>query len=271
MEKSTIVGLVGGILAVSVGMVLKGAHLSALWNPAAIMIIFVGTAAALFMAFPMADMKKLPKLFKIIFREPELMSKAEMIRLFVDWGGIARREGLLALEAISDTVTDPFLKNGLKMIIDGSDNEFVRDVLLEDIAAMEERHRSGALIFTQAGTYAPTLGVLGAVIGLVAALGNLKDIDKLGHSIAAAFIATLFGIFSGYVLWHPIANKLKRISKRETEIKLMMVEGLLSFAAGSSPNMIKQKLIVYLSPAERMQMEVAEKAGTEGSPVVQPT
>lgn len=271
MEKSTIVGLVSGILAVGVGMVLKGANLSALWNPAAYMIIFVGTAASLFMGFPMSDMKKFPKLFKVIFTEPKLIEKTELIRLFVEWGGIARREGLLALESTAESVDDPFLKNGLKMIIDGSDNEFVRDVLLEDISAMEERHRTGALMFTQAGTYAPTLGVLGAVIGLVAALGNLKDIDKLGHSIAAAFIATLFGIFTGYVLWHPIANKLKRISKKEAEIKLMMVEGLLSFAAGSSPNMIKQKLLVFLPPNERIQLEAAERTGTEGAPVVQPS
>lgn len=271
MEKSTIIGIVSGVLAVGVGMILKGAHLSALWNPAAIMIIFVGTAASLFVAFPMTDMKKIPKLFKVVFHEPKLLSKNELIRLFVEWGGIARREGLLALESTSESVTDPFLKNGLKMIIDGSDNEFVRDVLLEDVSAMEERHRVGAQVFTQAGMYAPTLGVLGAVIGLISALGNLNDIEKLGHSVAAAFIATLFGIFTGYVLWHPMSNKLKRISKQEAEIKLMIVEGLLSFAAGSSPNMIKQKLLVYLTPTERLQIDVAEKAGSEGAPVVQPT
>lgn len=193
----------------------------------------------------------MPTLFKLIFKHRPMMEKQELIEKFVEWGTIARREGLLALEATAESVEDPFLKNGMKMLIDGSDSEFVRDVMLEDVHAMEERHRVGAQIFSQAGTYAPTLGVLGAVVGLIAALGNLNDIEKLGHSIAAAFIATLFGIFSGYVLWHPIANKLKRMSKEEVEIKLMMVEGLITFGLGGSANSIRQKLLVFLPASQR--------------------
>ncbi len=255
MEKSTIIGLVSGFIAVGVGMVLKGAKIEALWNPAAMLIIFLGTFASLCMAFPMSDVKKIPKLFKLIFSQPKLMEKKELIERFVEWGTIARREGLLALEVTADSVEDHFLKNGMKMLIDGSDSEFVRDVMLEDIHAMEDRHKVGAQLFSQAGTYAPTLGVLGAVIGLIAALGNLNDIDKLGHSIAAAFIATLFGIFSGYVLWHPISNKLKRMSKKEVEIKLMMVEGLITFGLGGSANSIRQKLLVFLPASERLKTE----------------
>lgn len=251
MEKSTLIGLVSAVIAVGVGMVMKGASLSALYNPAAYLIIFLGTFASLCMAFPMSDVKKLPTLFKLIFKHQQRMEKQELIEKFVEWGTIARREGLLALEVTAEGVEDPFLKNGMKMLIDGSDSEFVRDVMLEDIHAMEERHRVGAQLFTQAGTYAPTLGVLGAVVGLIAALGNLNDIEKLGHSIAAAFIATLFGIFSGYVLWHPIANKLKRMSKEEVEIKLMMVEGLITFGLGGSANSIRQKLLVFLPSSQR--------------------
>ena len=106
-------------------------------------------------------------------------------------------------------------------------------------------------MFTQAGTYAPTLGVLGAVIGLIAALGNLADIDKLGHAIAAAFVATLLGIFTGYVLWHPFANKLKIMSNKEAEIRKMMVEGILSLQAGDSPTAIEAKLMVFIPANER--------------------
>ncbi|MBJ8191781.1 MotA/TolQ/ExbB proton channel family protein, partial [Bacillus cereus] len=133
-------------------------------------------------------------------------------------------------------------RGGMRMIIDGNDQEFVRDVLMEDINATEDRHRSGALIFSQAGMYAPTLGVLGAVVGLIAALADLSDMEKLSHAIAAAFIATLLGIFTGYVLWHPMSNKLKRLSKKEVELKLMMVEGLLSIQSGISTIAISQKL-----------------------------
>ncbi|MBM7856125.1 chemotaxis protein MotA [Desulfohalotomaculum tongense] len=251
MEKSTFIGLALGVIAITVGMVLKGAHLAALWNPAAYLIIFGGTAASIFVSFPMAELKKVPKLFKMIFKPQELMSKQEMVSLCVELAGFTRREGLLALDDKLKEIDDDFLKNGLQMIIDGSDSEFVRATMTEEIYATEERHRAGALIFTQAGTYAPTLGVLGAVIGLIAALGNLTDIEKLGHSIAAAFIATLLGIFSGYVLWHPIANKLRRLSRREIELKQIAVEGVVSIASGISPIAIEQSLLVYLSAEER--------------------
>ncbi|WP_166244245.1 flagellar motor stator protein MotA [Paenibacillus turpanensis] len=251
MEKSSIIGIVLGIVAVVGGMVLKHAPIAALVNPAAIVIIMVGTAASLFIAFPMAEISKIGKLFGIVFKGQTLISKQEVIRMFTEWASITRREGLLALESKVDEIDDSFLKGGMRMIIDGNDHDFVRDVLMEDIHATEDRHKAGALIFTQAGTYAPTLGVLGAVIGLIAALGNLSDINALGASISAAFIATLYGIFTGYVLWHPIANKLKRMSKKEMEIKLMMVEGLLSIQSGVSTVAISQKLSVFLTPTER--------------------
>lgn len=251
MEKSTVFGLILGVIAVVIGMLLKGASLAALYNPAAYLIIFAGTAAALLIAFPMSEVKKFPVLMKKVFKEQKLPKKAELIGKFVNWGTITRREGLLALENYLDANEDPFLYSGVQMAIDGMDQEFVETVMSEEIHAMEERHRAGALIFTQAGTYAPTLGVLGAVIGLVAALGNLNDIEKLGHSIAAAFIATLFGIFTGYVLWHPIANKLKRLSRQEVEVKQLIVEGVLALQSGLSPVAIEKKLMSYLPLSER--------------------
>src|SRR5690625_268877 len=128
------------------------------------------------------------------------------------------------------------------MDVDGRNTEFIRDVLMEKIVAMEKRHEEGAQVFTQAGTYAPTLGVLGAVVGLIAALGNMDNMEVLGAAISAAFIATLFGIFTGYILWHPFANKLKEKSKQEVRVKRIMVEGVLSITTGESPNVIRDKL-----------------------------
>src|SRR5690606_15471077 len=121
-----------------------------------------------------------------------------------------------------------------------------------------ERHRNGAALFTSAGGAAPTLGVLGAVVGLIGALGHMDDVGALGTSIAAAFVATLYGIFSGYVLWHPIATRLKQISKKEVELKMMIVEGLLSIQSGVSTIAIQQKLAVFLSPTERREDEEEE-------------
>jgi len=182
------------------------------------------------------------------------------LKLFVELSQIARREGILALESRVSDIEDQFFKSGLNMVIDGMDPEFVGDVLDAELEVMEQRHNDGMAIFTQAGTYAPTLGVLGAVVGLIAALGSLNDIDKLGHSIAAAFIATLLGIFTGYVLWLPIANKLKMLSKLEIAEKRMIIEGVLSLQAGDSPTAIEAKLMVFIPQSERDQIKDS-KAG----------
>jgi chemotaxis protein MotA len=252
---TTLIGLVLAIVFIGVGMVLKGVSFEALVNPAAFLIIFGGTIATLFVAFPMSEMRKIPILLKIAFSEPKLPAKEEVIEMMVEWSMVSRREGVLALEEIAESVKDPFLKNGLEMIIDGSDRSQMEEILFDELEATAERHKAGSLVFSQAGMYAPTLGVLGAVVGLIAALGNLQDMDKLGHSIAAAFIATLLGIFSGYVLWHPISNKLKRISKKEQDIKIMMIEGLLAIQEGLTPKLMERKLAVYLPSTARGKKE----------------
>ncbi len=253
MDKTSLIGIILAIIAVGVGMVFKGVSPAVLLNPAAILIILVGTVAAVVIAFPASEIKRVPKLFGILFKEQKVQDTKELIRLFSEWAQLARKEGLLALEAKTDEIEDPFLKNGLSLSVDGQSAEYIRDVLTEEIEAMEERHRSGALIFTQAGTYAPTLGVLGAVIGLIAALGNMSDAEALGHAISAAFVATLMGIFTGYVLWHPFANKLKRKSHVEASQKYLMIEGVLSILEGEAPRVIEQKLASYLPVSERRQ------------------
>jgi len=263
MDKASITGIILGLVAVVVGMAAKGANPAALLNMAAFLIIFVGTAASLFIAFPMSEVKKFPTLVKIIFNEQTLPSERDLIPLFTEWAGIARKEGLLALETKVDEVEEPFLKHGMKMVIDGQPPEMVRSMMEDEVAAMEDRHLANASIFTQAGTYAPTLGVLGAVIGLIAALGNMKDIDALGAAIAAAFVATLLGIFSGYVLWHPFANKLKRKSKKEQKIKLLIIEGVLAIQEGVSARVIEDKLLTYI-PSKERQLNVEAPAGQEG-------
>ncbi|PIC64518.1 flagellar motor protein MotA [Sporosarcina sp. P13] len=266
MDLSTVVGLVLGLVTLIVGMTLKGVTPDALLNPAAILIIIAGTIAAVVIAFPMNELKKVPKLLKIIFTQQKFTSDADLIRLFSSWADVARREGLLALEAKIVDINDPFLKNGLGLAIDGQNADYIRDVLSEEVEAMQDRHSVGALIFTQAGTYAPTLGVLGAVIGLIAALKDMNNIDALGQAISAAFIATLLGIFTGYVLWHPFANKLVRKSREEVRQRTMVIEGILSVLEGEAPRVIEQKLASYLSVEDRkkLAMDSSEGAGKVG-------
>ncbi|WP_338471774.1 flagellar motor stator protein MotA [Niallia sp. XMNu-256] len=254
MDIASVIGVVLGLIAVGVGMVLKGVDTTVLINPAAILIIILGTIASVTIAFPMSELKRVPKLFKILFTNPKMTNPAQLIVLFSDLAQLARKEGLLALEARIHDIKDPFLINGLTLAVDGQSADYIRDVLSEEIEAMEERHRAGAQIFTQAGTYAPTLGVLGAVIGLIAALGDMSDTVTLGQAISAAFVATLMGIFTGYVLWHPFANKLKQKSRIEAQYKYMMIEGILSILEGEAPRIIEQKLASYLPTSERKRI-----------------
>ncbi len=251
MDKTSVFGIVIGLLALGVGMVLKGVSMSALANPAAILIIVGGTVGVLLIAFPMEEIKKVPKLFKVIFTENKGMGVKELIPFFSDLAQLARQEGILALDSKIGDIENNFLQRGLRFAIDGQNADYIRAILSEEIDAMEQRHSANASIFAQAGTYAPTLGVLGAVIGLISALGNMQDMDALGHAISAAFIATLLGIFSGYVLWHPFANKLKRKSKLEAHVKEIMIEGILSIIEGEAPRVIEEKLASYLPESER--------------------
>lgn len=262
MDKTSWIGIIIGFIVLVGGLILKGSDPIALYNPAALLIIFAGTAASILIAFPINEVKKIPSLFKVIFSEVKLIPVKELIPMFTEWAIVARKDGLLALEDQAEEVENPFLQRGLKMVVDGQSQESIREMLEEEISAMEERHDVGAKIFTQAGTYAPTLGVLGAVIGLVAALGHLDDIALLGKSISAAFIATLFGIFTGYVLWHPFANKLKRKSQQEVTNKLIMLEGLLAIQEGLPVRVVEEKLLTHLSLKDRV-LETDEGEGIQ--------
>lgn len=253
MDKSSIIGLVVGIIAIFIGMILKGIHPSSLNNMAAILIIILGTMASVTIAFPTNELKKVPALFKILFSEQKMMNMADVIKTFSNWARISRSEGILALERELENIEDKFLKDGMEMAIDGKSPDYIRDVLLAEIELMEERHKGGAQIFSQAGTYAPTLGVLGAVVGLIAALSDISDTEQLGYAISSAFVATLLGIFTGYVLWNPFANKLRRKSKQEAELKMLMIEGIISIIEGENPKSIEKKLSYFLPADERVK------------------
>ena len=179
MEKSTVIGIFLGLIGVFVGMAIKGANMAILINPAAFLIIFVGTAASIFIAFPMSEVKKFPTLLKIAFTEQKLIPKAELIRLFTEWAMITRREGLLALESHVDEIEEPFLRNGMRMIIDGNDQDFGQGCT----DGRNRRHRRkaqsrGQHVFPGWYLHPDTRGA-GAVVGLIGALSNMSDLDVL--------------------------------------------------------------------------------------------
>ena len=173
MNVSTVLGIIVGLATLIGGIVLKGSSLSALANPAALVIIFVGTFAALLNAFPMSTIAKLPTYFGLIFGSSKQPEEMELAKEFITLAQAARRDGILSLERME--FNEPFIKLGASMLVDGVDPEILEDVMEQHLEAMEDRHKVGAQVFAQAGMYAPTLGVMGAVIGLVAALGNLNE------------------------------------------------------------------------------------------------
>ncbi len=215
LEKSTVIGLIMGVISIFVGMILKGAPLTALNNPAAFLIIIGGTFSCLFIGFRMEQLGNFTKLIKKTCQVPQLQEKGQLVQQFIELSQIARREGILALESKAQEIQDPFFRTGLGMVIDGMDPDFVGDVLDAELAIMQERHAEGRSMFTQAGTYAPTLGVLGAVVGLI------------------------------------FANKLKIMSEQEVSQKRMIIEGILSLQAGDSPTAIEAKLMVFIPQTER--------------------
>jgi chemotaxis protein MotA len=255
MDLFIIIGLIVGLFAVLAGLLMKGASVSILFSPEAMIVILVGTVAAIMNSFPKKEFLNVPRLFGVIFRDKGNENPAEIIKQIVEMSQLTRKNGLLSLEGKISEVNNLFMKEGLQLIVDGGEPDYIRQILTGQIEAMEERHRTGASIFSTAGGTSPTLGVLGAVIGLIGALGNLNDTEKLGESIAAAFVATLYGIFFGYVVWHPFSNRLKRKSHEEVINMNIMLEGILAIQEGRNPKTIEQKLLSMLSPKERGKFE----------------
>jgi chemotaxis protein MotA len=255
MDIFLVIGVITGLFAVVVGMIVKGANIAVLLNPAAAIIILVGTLAAVMNSFPRKEFLKIPKVFGALFGEKGVEDSASIVEQIVEMAQETRKNGLLSLEKVAHNMENKFMKKGLEMVVDGIDAETISDTLNIEIESMEGRHRLGASFFTSAGGAAPTLGVLGAVIGLIGALGDLTDTEKLGHMISAAFVATLYGIFFGYVLFHPFASRLKRKSHEEISNMYIMIEGILAIQSGANPNSIEKKLVGMLEPKDRIKFE----------------
>lgn len=259
MELTSLIGVIVGFVAVIGAMLFKGISFTVLLNPAAIFVIFVGTAATILISFPGENLKILGALFKILFTKQKIISDVEIIDLMIELSTKAKRDGLLSLESKVAEIEDPFIRKGIQMVIDGTEETIVEEILENEIAAMEKRHETNASIFSSAGMYAPTLGVLGAVFGLIAAMSHIDDTEKMAEAIAAAFVATILGIFTGYVLWNPFAKKLKVKSQKEVRLKEMVIIGLMSIQQGDAPFMLKDKLLATLPASKQKKIMEAPK------------
>ncbi len=263
MDLATLIGLIGALIIVSVVMIMDGGTPAELFShPSALLLIFGGAFVATMMTVPLEVALKLPKFFGIAFKQKKV-NLGDVIELIARMADKARREGLLALEEESKKIDDSFLRKGIMLVVDGTDPAQVRTILELEIEHMEERHEVGVGFFASAGGFAPTFGIIGTVMGLISVLKQLDDPAKLAKSIAAAFLATLWGLLSANLVWLPMAGKLQARSQEEVTFRRMMMEGILSLQAGENPRIIKEKLNTFLSPAERGKE--GKKAGQAGT------
>lgn len=246
LDVLSVAGLALGVVAILGGSILKGSGLAALWNGAAFVIVIVGTLAATLLQVRLETFKHAMKMFRWII-QPPANDPAQAITKIVSWSQVARKEGLLGLESTAEEEPDEFLQKGLQLLVDGSEPEALRGILEVDISTREEFDNRGAKVFESMGIYAPTLGIIGAVLGLIAVMGNLADPSKLGPGIATAFTATIYGIASANMFFLPVANKLKTAVAAATTYREMLVEGMVSIAQGENPRNIETKLNGYVS------------------------
>ena len=224
--------------------------ITSFFNVPAAIIVFVGTFGATLAGSTMEHMKAIPQLYKKAMSpdKPDLSAQLETL---VGFAERARREGLLALDDEVAELDDEFTKKGLQLVVDGTDPELVREILENEIDGMAARHHHAVTPFEKAGGLAPTLGIIGTVMGLVHVLQNLSQPATLGPAISGAFIATLYGVASANIVFLPIANKLKLLSAEEQELRTMTLEGILAIQAGDNPRVVADKLLSFIPPAER--------------------
>ncbi len=254
MDLTTLIGLLVAWGACLLSIILEGGHLSAFFNFPAALIVLGGTVGVTVIGLPMHHVAGVIQVVRRAFfgrtaTGPEVMERLlGLIRR-------ARRDGILALESDIREVSNEFLRTGLQLVIDGTSQELLREVLNTEIEAMRERHTVGHNVFATAGGFAPTLGIIGTVMGLIHMLGKLDKPEDMGHSIAAAFVATLYGVSLANLILLPIANKLKANSEEEIAACKLGVEGILALQSGESPRVAATVMRSFLSPRAKQQLE----------------
>jgi chemotaxis protein MotA len=233
MDILSCVGVILALIAIIGGAILKGSSAGALVGSAAFVIVVLGTLAASLVQTPMPTFLRAWKIVIWVFMPPA-NNPAGTIEKIVEWSNIARKQGLLGLESAVESEKDAFLKKGLQSLVDGGEPDAIRSSLEIELDAMEHIDNQAAKVFEAMGIYSPTLGIIGAVMGLMAVMQNLSDPSKLGHGIAAAFIATIYGIAFANLLFLPMGNKLKAIIHGQTQSRTMVIEGLIAIAQGET-------------------------------------
>lgn len=259
MDFATVLGLMLAFGALIIALFMEGGHIRDLVQPSAFLIVMGGTFGATITSFSVKQVLGAPRVVRNAFfcKSTEL---SEIIHVMVEFARKARREGILALEEQARSVGNKFLQMGVQLVVDGTPSEMVREILETEIVSLQERHKVGESIFAALGGYCPTMGIIGTVMGLIHMLASLNEPGRMGPAIAAAFIATLYGVAFANMVFLPISSKLKSRTSEEIIAYDMMVEGILSIQAGDNPRMVEAKMIAFLPPKLREQIR------SEGEP-----
>jgi chemotaxis protein MotA len=244
MDWGSLSGLIIALAAVVIGQKMEGGQIASLVQPAAFAIVMLGTVGAVLLQSGGHNFWRGLKLARHAFTAPK-NDHQETARNINAWAAVARREGLLGLDPYIETVQHPFLRKGLQLVVDGSDGTKVREILETEVAAFELQQRQAVKVWEAAGGYAPTIGILGAVLGLIHVMENLADPTKLGSGIAVAFVATIYGVGLANLVFLPIANKLKGILNRQVLQLDILVEAFAAIANGDNPRVLSERMAVY--------------------------
>jgi len=258
VDISTVLGFVVGIACVIISLFSSGGTLGDFYDPTSVFCVIGGTFASLLIAYPMPKFLEGIKTIKYAFKKQEL-DPTDIIKKINDLALSARKEGLLALEEIAQSMDDPFLQKGVLLIVDGTDAELLRSILETEIAFVENRHKDNQKVWETMADLGPAWGMIGTLIGLIVMLGALNDPSTLGPKMAVALVTTFYGSIIANFIATPIANKLKLNSNDEILHKQVMVEGLLSIQAGENPRVIEEKLKAFLAPGIRRTFDNQNK------------
>jgi len=241
VDWASLVGLILVVVGISSGQLMEGGRLSSLVQPAAFVIVAIGTLGAVLLQSRMSTFRRGLRMLKWIISEPQDNSSKNIQDALI-WSAVARREGFLSLERYMDASDDVFISKGLRLVIDGVDPARLKDILDVDISLYEIEQRQAAKIWEAAGGYSPTIGILGAVLGLIHVMENLTDPAKLGGGIAVAFVATIYGVGLANLFFLPVSNKLKEIIGREITRREMLSDIFYSIALGDSPRIVEERV-----------------------------
>ena len=250
MDLLTVIGFILAIGAIVGGQLLEGGHVSSIVQLTAAVIVIGGTVGAVMVNYPMAIFLKALANSKMIFFNVHVDSRA-MIAQIVQLATLSRKQGLLALEDKLKTLKDPFLKKGLQLVIDGTEAKAIREILEIEVEQFEDENNLSGKVYESLGGFAPTIGILGAVLGLIHVMENLADPSKLGSGIAVAFVATIYGVGSANLLFLPMGGKIKLKTRELVLARQLIIEGLVSLAQAENPKMIEEKLSGYLPESQR--------------------